>query len=132
MNELENQVAQLVKRAIEVAEVTGEFVIEQAPQVLKEVYMWHTTSYILGIVLGISMIIIGRYSINLFTEKYTGEQHKSYGDIVLFGRFGDSFGIAFPLALGFVFGSIIICINVYELAFITLAPKLYLIEYFMK
>lgn len=47
---LDSELAKLVKKGIEVAESTGDFVIEQAPILLKEFYRWHIASEVLGIV----------------------------------------------------------------------------------
>jgi hypothetical protein len=61
MNEVENQLAELIKKGIEVAEKTGEFAIEQAPLLLQEFYTWHIAkSVLLALTFIIAKILVGR------------------------------------------------------------------------
>ena len=60
MNKLEQQLGTILEKALNVAEKTGDFVLEQAPQLLQEFYMWHTSKFILGIILGIILLILAR------------------------------------------------------------------------
>ena len=57
MNELENTLNEILKKALEVAEKTGEFAIEQAPLLLQEFYMWHITESIILCLVGLIMVI---------------------------------------------------------------------------
>lgn len=50
--------AEAVKKALLVAEKTGEFAIEQAPSLLKEFYAWHITKESLGVLLSLVLLII--------------------------------------------------------------------------
>ena len=57
MNEkLQEQLALLVEKAIEAATKTGEFVIDQAPDLLQEFYAWNIAEDIGLIILGIFLI----------------------------------------------------------------------------
>ena len=113
MNELEKQLSVILEKAINVAEQTGEFAIEQAPLLLQEFYQWHIASAIFGIItsLVITLLIhlIIRYFVRLEDDEsiYTFEIFQSI-----------------PL--------IILITNIYDLIFVLVAPKLYLIDYFIK
>ena len=131
MNELEKQLSKIVEQALNVAEKTGEFVMEQAPQLLQEFYMWHTSKFILGILLGVTILLIGRFLSNFWSKKYNGE-NKEWDEAVLFGRVGEEVSMIVPFVVCSLIGTIILCINIYNLIFIIVAPKLYLIEYFIK
>ena len=135
MNELETQLAELVKKGIEVAEKTGNFVIDQAPLLLQEFYRWHIASAILGILFGVIIYLIGRYLPFLWLHK---EKPNKYS-VNFFGKWGTGDGISRdPSASWILFtittlvSLIFIFINLYTLVFILVAPKLYLIEYFIK
>jgi len=130
--ELEKQLATILEKALNVAEQTGEFVLEQAPQLLQEFYMWHTAKYILGVIAGIALIIIARVVINFWSKKYDEAEGVDWDECKMFGRVGDQFGMIVPYVIITFVGLTVFCINTYNLIFITVAPKLYLIEYFMK
>ncbi len=129
-NELEQQLAKVVEKALNVAEQTGDFVLEQAPQLLQEFYMWHTTKYILGILLGVILLVLARYMNSFWAEKYDGKKVE-WDKVVLFGRIGDSVGMILPSVIVLICGLVFFSVNTYKLIFITVAPKLYLIEYFI-
>lgn len=133
MNELEKQLAELVRKGIEVAEKTGEFVIEQAPDLLQEFYKWHLIKNIFVIVaLLLVMIILWK----IFKYSGLNEDPKGYTDYVkLFGKFYPDIGgvvIGVFGSVGFLVGLGFIITCVYNIVFILSAPKLYLIEYFIK
>lgn len=116
-SELDETLANVVARAMEVAEATGEFVVEQSPLLLQEFYMWHTTVAIFWIVIGIAPLLIGLLVFNKAMEFNDGEYWYS------------------PAPLGAnllaIAGFATIATNTYTLLFISIAPKLYLIEYFL-
>ena len=47
-----------IEKALQLAEKTGEFVIEQAPELLQQFYAWHTVKNIAGITGSVLLIII--------------------------------------------------------------------------
>jgi|TARA_R110000787_G_scaffold56916_1_gene130522 hypothetical protein len=135
MNELEKQLSELVKKGIEVAEQTGNFVIDQAPLLLQEFFSWHILSYVLGISLGISIFLIGRYLPYLWlSEESTGTYSVKFfkkwntGDNI--SKDPSASWIIFALTT--IASVIIICVNTYYLMYILVAPKLYLIDYFIR
>jgi len=61
--------SEVVKKAVVLAEKTGNFIIEQAPDILQEFYNWKIISYIMGILLSIIIFLIGRYIPYLWLTK---------------------------------------------------------------
>jgi hypothetical protein len=102
-----------VEKGIEFAEKTGNFVIEQAPDLLKEFYAWQLYS---NISLFVLMLIIS-YAIYFVSKKIVESAEDEFLYII------NLFQI-----LPFVF----LLVSGYKIIFITVAPKLYLIEYFIK
>ena len=126
-----NKLVVILERALNVAEKKGDFVIEQAPQILQEFYMWHTFKHILGILVGVLCLFLARYLNNLWSDKYDGGT-LCYGQVVLFGRVGEIFSMIMPFVIFSLMGVVFLSINIYNLIFISIAPKSYLIEYFVK
>lgn len=131
MNKLETQLSVVLEKALTVAEKTGEFVIEQAPQLLQEFYLWHTSKYILGVVLGIVFLLLARFLSNIWSVKDCGDS-KDWTDVVLFGRVGEGVSMIIPFILFGIVGIVTLIVNIYNLIFIYVAPKIYLIDYFVK
>ena len=126
--------SKIVEKALVVAEKTGNFVIEQTPLLLQDFYNWHITVSILGILLGIIIFLLGRYIPYLWLNK----ERTDSDNIQFFKRFNNntcsyeklSFSwIVFILLL--VISINIIFQNLYNLLYLLIAPKLYLIEYFI-
>lgn len=128
--------SEVVKKALTVAEKTGDFVIEQAPLLLQEFYNWHITVSILGILLGICIFLLGRYIPNIWinNDESQGRYSSKYFNKYTADSYYDN-GII-PAYIFFILccitSIIIISINLYNLLFLLIAPKLYLIEYFIK
>ena len=121
--------SQVVKKALSVAEKTGDFVIEQAPLLLQEFYAWHIWSDIFFILLAFSFIFFGFKLPYLWLSK-----EKSHWDYTYFKRYGDEGAVSawVCFAIGNSIGVIMLIVNVYDLVYILVAPKLYLIDYFIK
>jgi len=144
MNEVENQLSELIKKAMEVAEKTGEFVIDQAPLLLQEFYTWHILQRVVFMCIGVLIFILLNSLSNFFGKKepYSYE-YKKYGEEhnvkyeLHAGRYFNpredwQIGRYVFRYLALIIPSIIILINLYWITFIIAAPKLYLIEYFIK
>jgi len=116
--------SEIVKKALTVAEKTGDFVIEQTPLLLQEFYRWHIAKSSLSILISLFTVICILVLINKH-RKYVAKEELDMSDPECF--FPRIFGwIGFFVAVGFFIS------YVYDLAFILFAPKLYLIEYFVK
>lgn len=104
--ELQKQLAEVVRKSMAVAEKTGEFVLDQAPELLQEFYRWHLASEVMGVVLGIVLILSGRFIPYVWLDKegdeLAGMFFSKYGDegVVLayiFFLISLVLGISFPL-----------------------------------
>jgi len=142
MDNLENQLAKVVEKSLQLAEKTGDFVIEQAPLLLQEFYMWRTIQSCVWICFSIILYFI---VINIL--KYLGEKEpfiykKNEGysfetehDAVLKnGKYYTeySYFAFFVLKNTTIFMCMSIFLTqVYELLFIYFAPKMYLVNYFL-
>jgi len=137
----------MVQKAMIVAKQTGDFIIEQSPLLLQEFYNWNITKYISLILFGILLLILG-FNIYYFFGKrnsFEYEYYDSYHDKTktrisipyknIFIKYDWSDAIqTWDIVLKIIFiitGSIIVFINLYYLIFILVAPKLYLINYFI-
>jgi len=121
--------AEVVKKALSVAEKTGDFVIEQAPLLLQEFYNWHICSSIFFIILGIAFIIIG-----IRLPYFWLDKEERNWDFKYLNRYGYEGVISawFCFSIGLIVGIVMLMVNIYDLVFILVSPKLYLIEYFIK
>ena len=116
--------SEIVKKALTVAEKTGDFVIEQTPLLLQEFYRWHIAKSSLSIFISLIAVILMIVLMNKH-RKYVTKEDLDMSDAECF--FPRIFGwIGFFVATGFLIS------YVYDLAFILFAPKLYLIEYFVR
>ena len=142
MNELEKQLAEIVEKSLNVAEKTGEFVVEQAPLVLQEFYNWHMAESIFFILLFIFLKIVVARAGRLWSYKtkeaipksqLTNYSLKGDGRYYPSDRHGDSDAYFFSNAIKVSSYVSLIGVfhNLYDLVFIIIAPKLYLIEYFI-
>ena len=131
---MKEQLKELVKEALEIAEKTGEFVIEQAPLLLQEFYMWEISKSVFFILLSVLIFLFGRYTPHLYLEKYDKEKKKYYYS-KFFSRGGyneDTSSAFLCFVLSLIFSIVLFFHYSYNLIFISVAPKLYLIEYFLK
>lgn len=139
MNEqLEKQLAILIEKSIAVAEQTGEFVIEQGNELIQQFFTWHITENILSIVFSLlTLYVLNLISKNIGTKisdwDYEEESHmnnyinfrgnRETAELMILTNV--PIGIA---AIILIF-KIVFCIK--NITFLIVAPKLYLIEYFL-
>lgn len=136
--------SKVVEKALNVAEKTGEFVIEQAPLLLQEFYQWHICKAIFMALLWFGIFFLIQRLSNLLSfsdEKMIPEENRKKYFKKRDGRFyyssyrdGDSEAYAFSIGIKIAsyFTFIGVAVFLYDLVFILVAPKLYLIEYFIK
>jgi len=118
---IEEQLQPLIAKAIEAAEKTGEFVVEQAPELLQQFYKWQIIESILNIVFGLVVLFIC-----VFIIKWATKAVKDYDTELLGGAALVTSSILFIIFV------IVFFDGIYSLVEIIVAPKLYLIEYFLK
>lgn len=128
---LEEQLKPIVEKALQVAEKTGEFALEQAPLLLQEFYNWHITSNVLWLIF--ALILVGiPFSFKLACPK---EKKEGFFTARFLGKLTTDSTASIFYTLSIVIWSsalFIIFFSVKSLVKITVAPKLYLIEYFLK
>lgn len=127
MKNTDEALGKLIEKGIEVAEQTGKFVINQAPELIQEFYTWHICQHVFSIFVGLILFFIS-YKIIFFM----GEDEKSWDtDFKLFNKhLGLGSGII--MSIMSLFGFLFLLIGLYNLIFILVSPKIYLIEYFVK
>lgn len=152
--DLEKTLHKILEKSIELAEKTGEFAIKEGTELLQQFYAWHIASYIFWIFFAILLftsvtLIIRRFGKKERPERmHESEEKKMRVGYMEFytkpnkeymrflGRFyeeGDiSFSVGFFFSVTSLASVIILLGNLYHLLFILIAPKLYLIEYFIK
>lgn len=116
--------AKAVEKALVLAEKTGNFAIEQAPLLLQEFYNWHISKsvFLCVIMIIISVVfVVSKTKLNKWAEK----EGLDWSDAEYFFSMAFTWiGILLPIPFLISF--------IYDLVFILVAPKLYLIEYFIK
>ena len=129
MNETDKQLAEILKKGLETAEKTGNFIVEQAPDLIRQLLIWKTVEYSVYVILGISLIIY----FYRWTKKVSKEMKENEDDFEDYFR--DSFAnilIAIGQLSLLIIGMMLIAENLQDLIQIVFAPKIYLIEYSAK
>lgn len=138
MNELEQQLAELLKKGIAAAEKTGQFVIDQAPELLQQFYNWqiakNASMALASIVL---YIVLYKFLKSLGSaDKPKVSEYSTDDYIKILGRYYNDFVGILITIFGFVGGAVValmfIIPSVHNLLFIMIAPKIYLIQYFAR
>jgi len=129
----------MLQNTLEVANKTGKFIITQAPDLIRQFYTWSIANDIFWIVvwgfIGLVLITLPR----LWREKnidYIKENPEYYKKIFknyfLVHRNNEDFGAAvFFTFLGLLTMFLTLAINLYDLLYLIVAPKLYLIEHIL-
>lgn len=119
--------AKAIEKGISLAEKTGEFIIDQAPDLLQQFFAWRIAAAIFWILFSIGLMVMARRLPCLWLSKENNGYYSKF-----FGRYGDE-GVTVAwvmFSVCSVISFILFLCNLYELLFIWLAPKLYLIDYF--
>ena len=121
MKETDQQLAEILKKGLEAAEKTGNFVVEQAPDLIQQLIVWKTCEYIFLIIISIAFMF------SLY--KWHKSAMKRYDDF-------DGFYIKTEFFIYCIYAIVVILIfgiglfnSFFNLIQILLAPKIWLIEY---
>ena len=129
MSETDKQLAEILKKGLETAEQTGNFIVEQAPDLIRQLLIWKTVEYAIYTSLGIALLIF----FFKWTKKVGREMKEKDYDFEDY--FMDGFAnilIAIGYLVAFTVGIVMIDENLQDLIQIVFAPKIYLIEYTAK
>lgn len=129
MNETDKQLAEILKKGLETAEKTGNFIVEQAPDLIRQLLIWKTVEHSVYVILGISLIIYfyrwtKKVSKKMKENEYDFEAYFMHSITNIFSTIGQ---LTF-----LIIGMILIPQNLQYLIQIVFAPKIYLIEYSSK
>ena len=121
-SETDKQIAEILKKGLEVAEKSGNFVIEQAPDLVKQLITYKTIETSIYVLIEISLIyLIFRYF------KYLYKKNNEDSDFI----FDNAFHITgIIITSGVTIFTFIEFINdIFDLIKLIFAPKIYLLEY---
>lgn len=121
MKETDQQLAEILKKGLEAAEKTGNFVVEQAPDLIQQLIVWKTCEYIFLILISIAFL----FSI----YKWHKSGIKRHENFTYFSQ-EIEFAIFCIYSIGviLIFG-IALFTSFLNLIQILVAPKIWLIEY---
>jgi len=108
-------------KALELAEKTHGFVIEQAPEIIQEFYWWNLLSSLVCFLVCLAIIIFSALNLKKWYIKAFIDY---YEDIYVF--------LFFILAVLSVVAVVGLFDSLYDIIKLLTAPKLYLIEYFLR
>tara|TARA_R110002050_G_scaffold108009_2_gene218590 strand:+ start:353 stop:709 length:357 start_codon:yes stop_codon:yes gene_type:complete len=117
MNNLEELLRPLVEKAISGIEKGVDFAIEQAPLLVQEFYNWHIAETVIYLVISVILLSIP-YVMYRLDKKYDFSN-----EIILFP--------VFVSLVSFLIGVIMFVAGLLDLVKLIVAPRLYLIEYFL-
>ena len=123
--ETDKQIAEILKKGLEAAEKSGNFVIEQAPDLVKQLITYKTVETSICVLIEITlMYLIFRYF------KYLYKKNNEDSDFIPENAF-HGVGIIITSLMGFFLFFVFIndISNLIQLIF---APKIYLLEYIAK
>lgn len=143
MNKLEEQLSVMIEKAINLAEQTGHFVLDQAPDIIQQFLTWKLSYHLILVGMFLSLVFLipavikpllsrknidGVDGVERWRKDFGRYWYKDYtyggGSDALIG-----YKVTRAISLLFLIGVIF---NLIEVIYILVAPKVYLIEYFMK
>ena len=123
--ETDKQIAEILKKGLEAAEKSGNFVIEQAPDLVKQLITYKTIETSICVLIEITlMYLIFRYFKYLYKKNNEDSDFISDNELHV-GAIIITFGLSIFCFLAFI-GDVSILIQ------LIFAPKIYLLEYIAK
>ena len=120
--ETDKQIAEILKKGLEAAEKSGNFVIEQAPDLVKQLITYKTIETSICVLIEITlMYLIFRYF------KYLYKKNNEDSDFISDNEFHIA-GIVLSLVVA-IFMFIAFITDISNLIQLIFAPKIYLLEY---
>jgi hypothetical protein len=132
--ELQEQISTIVGKALELAEQTGDFVVEQAPLLIQEFLLWNLVEAAFWFTIQLIFIIV----LPFMAVRISGDVNANdMNDTKILGRYYDldEVNVLLPVC-SMIISTIILftCVipNALVMVKIWIAPKIFLIEYFTK
>lgn len=128
VSKTDEAVASVLEAALEAAKVTGNFVVEQAPDLVQQLLLFNTVKF--GLVFSVTAcgaVITGITAGKLF-KKAQQRSEQSSNCYATMDDFAQFWGGVFSAGAGIIL-SIIAVSNSVSFLKITLAPKVWLLEY---
>lgn len=123
--ETDKQIAEILKKGLEAAEKSGNFVIEQAPDLVKQLITYKTVETSICVLIEITlMYLIFRYF------KYLYKKNNEDSDFIPENAF-HGVGMIITLLIG-IFLFFVFINDISNLIQLIFAPKIYLLEYIAK
>ena len=119
--ETDKQIANILSKALEMAERTGTFIIDQTVDVLQQLVLWRICFHSLRIVLFAGLIFAAYKMIKYLNALVIEHDEDTYIVAFIFGYIISVIVIVFSL--------IALWIHIEDLVQLLVAPKVYLIEY---
>ena len=124
-SETDKQIAEILKKGLEAAEKSGNFVIEQAPDLVKQLITYKTVETSICVLIEITlMYLIFRYF------KYLYKKNNEDSDFIPENEF-HGVGIIITSLIG-IFLFFVFINDISDLIQLIFAPKIYLLEYIAK
>jgi hypothetical protein len=123
-DELQEVLAQILKRSMEVAEQTGVWAMEMAPELIQQFLLIEIINSVIGLTVGILLITVWIVIKNWMKRQEDEESIMDFDVDVLAAFFGASLFTLLP-------SLIMVSIHIHKILHILLAPELYLIKYFL-
>lgn len=124
-SETDKQIAEILKKGLEAAEKSGNFVIEQAPDLVKQLITYKTVETSICVLIEITlMYLIFRYF------KYLYKKNNEDSDFIPENAF-HGVGIIITSLMG-IFLFFVFINDISNLIQLIFAPKIYLLEYIAK
>jgi len=131
-SKLEEQLEKVIEKSIEIAEQTGEFVINEGTDLLRQFFLWHTCKHAMLAFIGVLLIVTGRFLMYAWTRKADKDEKTSYDEAKIFGRIGEAVSTVISFVIPTIVGVLMVLVEGYQLLYVLVAPKLYLVDYFIK
>lgn len=124
----------LIEWAFEWLKTAEAFAVEQAPLLVQEFYMWFTAVHIMGILFWI-LILFGTFAFHIICSN---PEYSLSDDEGWYARMKRRWGrdlydetddvVAIPIGIVTFIGALGVIYNTYNLVYILVAPRLYLID----
>lgn len=130
---MDDALVKILNGAMNLAQQTGEFVVEQGGDILKQFFMWKIAENVFYVVLGLLLLFIPYFIFKKLGCDNKADTGDSYYAVKVLGKYySQPLGIAgfiFGVCLPVIAGLIMFCTCLFDLIYVIVAPKLYLIEY---